>query len=121
MGENNFIKSNELRAMRIKEFPIRTGDSLFIDDMLEEQGTIKIYEYIGGRIYLEPDILKEAPLVAGISIKMSGNSLKIDKIFHEYGHQELVPLLMDQAVHFAGFYGYNIDPLNLSKEGNPKL
>lgn len=115
MEEGKFIASNELKVARIKECPIKAEDNLIIDDRLEEQGTLQMHEYIGGNIYLEPGILKEAPLVAGISIKRSGSYLRIDKIFHEYGHQELVPLLRKQIVHFAEFYGLKIEPLDLKK------
>lgn len=48
MEENNSIVNNELKDMRIRENPIEISGSLLVDDRLEEQGTIKIYEYIGG-------------------------------------------------------------------------
>ena len=88
----NFITSSELAEMRKRESPINAGDSMFVYDRLEEQGILQIHEYIGACLYLEPNILEEAPLVAGVSIKRSGKSLEIDKTFHEHGHGELAPL-----------------------------
>lgn len=52
MEENNSIVNNELKDMRIRENPIEISGSLLVDDRLEEQGTIKIYEYIGGGLYI---------------------------------------------------------------------
>ncbi len=110
MSADNFITSSELAEMRKRELPINAGDSLLIIDRLEEQGILEAYEYIGGCLYLGPgySLSGNAPLVAGVSIKKSGKSLKIDKTFHEYGHEGLVPLLVEQVLHFAEFYGYGI-------------
>lgn len=121
MGDSNFITSSELAEMRKRESPINAGDSMFVYDRLEEQGILQIHEYIGGCLYLEPNILEEVPLVAGVSIKRSGKSLKIDKAFHEHGHGELTPLLVKQVEHFAEFYGYGMEPLNLCGEGNHNI
>lgn len=113
MSVDNFITSSELAEMRKRESPINAGDSMFIYDRLEEQGILQIHEYIGGCLYLEPNILEEAPLVAGVSIKRSGKSLEIDKTFHEHGHGELAPLLLEQVEHFAEFYGFGMEPQHL--------
>ena len=123
MGENNFIVNNELKAMRINENPIAISGSLLVDDRLEEQGIIKIYEYIGRTLYLEPgNLLSEnAPLVAWISIKKSGNCLKDGRVYHEFGYDELEPLLKGQAEHFAEFYGYSMESMYYRKSENPNL
>ena len=123
MGETNFITSNELKAMRIRQHPIAISDSLLVDDKLEEQGTIKIYEYIGGILYLEPGHLfsENALLVAWISIKKSGNCLKDGRVYHEFGYDELEPLLKGQAEHFAEFYGYSMESMDYRKAENPNL
>lgn len=123
MGENNSIISNELKVMRINENPIAISGSLLVDDRLEEQGTIKIYEYIGGILYLEQGHLLSgnAPLVAWISIKKSGNCLKDGRVYHEFGYDELEPLLKGQAEHFAEFYGYSMESMDYRKSENPNL
>ena len=123
MEENNSIVNNELKDMRIRENPIEISGSLLVDDRLEEQGIIKIYEYIGGILYLEPgNLLSEnAPLVAWISIKKSGNCLKDGRVYHEFGYDELEPLLKGQAEHFAEFYGYSMESMYYRKSENPNL
>ena len=123
MRENNSIISNELKDMRIRENSIGISGSLLVDDRLEEQGTIKIYEYIGGTLYLEPGHLLSgnAPLVAWISIKKSGNCLKDGRVYHEFGYDELEPLLKGQAEHFAEFYGYSMESMDYRKAESPKL
>lgn len=123
MEENNSIVNNELKDMRIRENPIEISGSLLVDDRLEEQGIIKIYEYIGRTLYLEPgNLLSEnAPLVAWISIKKSGNCLKDGRVYHEFGYDELEPLLKGQAEHFAEFYGYSMESMYYRKSENPNL
>ena len=123
MEENNSIVNNELKDMRIRENPIEISGSLLVDDRLEEQGAIKIYEYIGGTLYLEPGHLlsENAPLVAWISIKKSGNCLKDGRVYHEFGYDELEPLLKGQAEHFAEFYGYSMESMYYRKSENPNL
>ena len=54
MGDINFITSSELGGLRTKEFQMETGDSLFIIDRLEEQGTLRAHEYIGGCLCVGP-------------------------------------------------------------------
>ena len=123
MGDSNLITSSELGGLRTKEFQMETGDSLFIIDRLEEQGTLEAHEYIGGCLCVGPgySLTGNAPLVAEISIMRSGKSLKIDKAFHEHGHGDLIPLLIGKAEHFAEFYGYGMEPLNLCGEGNHNI
>ena len=121
MSVDNFITSSELAEMRTNEFQMETGDSLLIIDRLEEQGILEAHEYIGGCLCVGSgySLSGNAPLVAGVSIKKSGKYLKIDKTFHEHGHEELVPLLIGKVVHFAEFYGYDIEYLNSRKSENP--
>ena len=123
MSVDNFITSSELGGLRTKEFQMETGDSLFIIDRLEEQGTLRAHEYIGGCLCVGPgySLTGNAPLVAEISIMRSGRTLRIDKTFHEHGHAELIPLLIGKVLHFAEFYGYGMEPLNLCGEGNHNI
>lgn len=116
MEEGNFIASSELKAMRIRDCPMKAEGSLVIDDRMEEQGTLRIHEYIGGCLYLGAGIMGQAPLVAGISVMKSGDSLKVGEMFHEHGHEDLAPLLAGMAKHFAGFYGYAISFLAEAEE-----
>lgn len=123
MGDSNFITSSELAEMRKRESPINAGDSMFIYDRLEEQGILQIHEYIGGCLCVGPgySLTGNAPLVAEVSIMRSGRTLRIDKTFHEHGHAELIPLLIGKVKHFAEFYGYGMEPLNLCGEGNHNI
>ena len=77
MGDSNLITSSELSELRTKEFQMETGDSLFIIDRLEEQGTLRAHEYIGGCLCVGPgySLTGNAPLVAEVSIMRSGRTL----------------------------------------------
>jgi len=106
MFEKNFITSDELREMRLKEHRIRREENLLIDDRLES-GYLGIYEYIGGCLYLEPQFLEDL-LIAGIEIiKSDEKEVKLNSIFCKFGHEEMVPLMVKQIKHFADFYGYD--------------
>lgn len=122
MFEKNFITSNELKEMRLNGHRLQLGGNLIVDDRLESEGTIRISEYIGGCLYLEPEhlFLENAPVVAGISISRSGELLVLRKVFCEYGHEGFIPLLMEEVGHFAEFYGYSLGFLNLKKTGKPQ-
>lgn len=117
MFVKNFITSNELKEMRLNGHRLQLGGNFIIDDRLESEGTIRIFEYIGGCLYLEPEhlFLKNAPVVAGISISRSGDSLMLKKVSCGHGHEESIPLLMNQVGHFADFYGYAMNFMDLGK------
>lgn len=120
--EENFIASGELRELRLNKHRMQLGGDFIIDDRLESEGALRISEYIGGCLYLEPGplFLENAPVVAGISISRSGDSLMLREVFCEYGHEEFIPLLMKQVEDFAEFYGYSLGLLNLKKAGKPQ-
>lgn len=121
MFEKNFITSGELRELRINGCRIQLGGDFIIDDRLESEGSIRISEYIGGCLYLEPEhlFLENAPVVAGISISRSGDSLMLEKVSCGHGHEGLIPLLAGQVRHFAEFYGYGVDfPDLLRRQSN---
>lgn len=121
MFEKDFIASGELRELRLNGHRLQLGGDFIIDDKLESEGTLKIFEYIGGCLYLEPEylFLENAPVVAGISISRSGNSLILKEVFCEHGHGEFIPLLMKQVRHFAEFYCYGVDFLDLLIKQGP--
>lgn len=105
--EKNFITSDELRKNRLNEHGIQGKQNLIIDDKLES-GYLGIHEYIGGCLYLEPKFLKDL-LVAGIEIiKSGGKEVKVMRVSCEFGHEELIPLMLGQLIHFGKFYGYDI-------------
>lgn len=117
MFEKNLITSNELREMRLNGHRLQLGGDFIVDDRLESEGTIRIFEYIGGCLYLGLEHLfpENAPVVAGISISRSGDSLVLKEVFCEFGHEGLIPLLAGQVRHFADFYGCHVYFLDLGK------
>lgn len=120
MFEKDFITGSELRGLRLTGNRLQLGGDFIVDDKLESEGTLKISEYIGGCLYLEPEYLfmENAPVVAGVSISRSGGSLMLKEVFCELGHEGLIPLLAGQVRHFAEFYGYGVDfPCLLMRPG----
>lgn len=113
MLEKNFIASDELREMRLAEHRIQK-EGLMVDDRLES-GFIGIYDYIGDCLYLEPQLLEDL-LVAGIEIiKSGGKEVGVKRVFYEFGHKELVPMMMGQLKHFHDFYDFSVAFLDLRK------
>lgn len=58
------------RMMRINAHPINTDDSLIVEDRLEQEGSIRLFEYTGGTLY-PPSVLSgqsNAALVAAAEI-----------------------------------------------------
>lgn len=115
MFERNFITGNGMRELRLNGHRLQLAGDFIIDDRLESEGTLRISEYIGGCLYLEPEplFLENAPVVAGISISKSEDFLILKEVSCEHGHEEFIPLLMKQVAHFAGFYGYQVSFLDL--------
>lgn len=119
---NLIIASNEWKGERIKRCPIKM-DNMLADDRLEEQGILKIYEYIGGCVYLDPELLgKNAAPVAEIEIIKTGEKeVKLKKKSCQFGHDDLVPLMLGQLIHFGKFYEYDIAFLDLKKNRKPNI
>lgn len=116
MEKGNFITSEELREMRLSGHRMEPGQDLLIEDRLEGKGCLRIYEYTGGCVYLEPELLEKAPLVAGIELeKMGEKGVRVKKIFYEYGHEDLVSAMVEQVKYFVEFYGFNLTFLDLGK------
>lgn len=96
------------RMIRILEKPVKTAEAVIVDDRLETEGTLRLYECTGGPVYLDPPRAGNMAEIAGISIdKTNGAEVRVSRIFCEYGHEEFVPELVGQARHFAEFYGYS--------------
>lgn len=104
-----------LRAMRIRRNPVRLEEGIVCNDQLESRGLIQIMEYTGGGLYIpigNHDMEQDANAVMVAEIRVSVFSeerrVHIDRIFHEYGHEELVEVLMGQVLNFADFYCYSV-------------
>lgn len=115
---HSLLPDVNLKMMRIKEHPIGASENLVIYDGLETEGRLKFYENVGGNIYLsvDPSALNNLVLVAVAEVEETDEKeLKVKKIFHEYGYDELWNSLVDQLFHFADFYGFSIKILDLRK------
>jgi len=100
-----------LRLLRIKRNPIKLNEGLICNDQLETKGTIQVLEHTGGSLYIQVDTNNMgheagAVMVAEVtvSVDLKERVVYIDRIYHEYGHDELVPILMGQISNFADFY-----------------
>lgn len=115
--------SESLRKMRFQRSTMDCGQNIFVEDRLESEGIIKIYEYIGGTFYLpinanEMNIFRNHVVpIAGISVTIvDEEKVQIDKIFCEYGYDEYIPKIMEQIMNFADFYGLKVSILDLEKD-----
>lgn len=110
-----------MKWLRIKEHPFDASEgNMVVDDRLETEGTLKIYEKLGGSIYLflPPSAMNNIVLVGEVEVKDLGEKkLWMKRIFYEYGYDELWNPLMEQLQHFAEFYGYALGALDLRKRG----
>lgn len=117
---HNLVPDESLRMKRIQEYPFKVvEENLNIDDRLEAMGTLKVYENMGGSVYLflEPAFMDNLCLIAEAELKnLSGNKLTVGKTFREYGYDETWYALVDQLFHFADFYGFSIEVLDLGKK-----
>lgn len=96
------------RLMRIQEKPVEAGEPVIVDDRLETEGTLRLYECAGRPVYLDPPLTGNMAEIARISIvKTNGTEVRLSQVFCEYGHEGLVLELVGQARHFAEFYGYS--------------
>lgn len=115
--------SNSLKTMRIARCPLDGGDNIFVEDMLESDHFIKIYEYLGGTFYIPVDTNEmkhssKAVPIAGISVSVfeEDEIVQVDKIFCEFGDEGFISKLMKQVMNFADFYGLKVSILDLRKE-----
>lgn len=110
-GNYGLPMDESLRPMRIKRNPVKLEDGLVCNDQLEAKGIIRILEYTGGSLYIQADVENTGKdenviMVAEVmvSVDFEKRVVYIDRIFHEYGHDELIPILMEQVSNFADFY-----------------
>ena len=108
---------DSIQLMRISEHPICISDSLeniiVFDDL--EHGRLSIYEQIGGPVTVQQlesqfTVINNAALLAEITINSNwkDEGVFIWKISCEYGHENLVEPMINQVLHFAGYYNqYN--------------
>lgn len=106
MKEYRLPISESFKKKRMQRCPLDCGDGILVNDQLESEGFIKIYEYLGGTVYL--DEVQKSPNVvpiAGISVKIleKEHMVQIDKIYCEFGYDEFIPELMKQIMNFADF------------------
>ena len=104
---------DSMQLMRISEHPICISDSfenLIIYDNLEH-GRLSIYEQIGGPVTVQQfesqfTTINNAALLAEITINSNWkeDGVFIWKVSCEYGHENLVEPMINQVLHFAGYY-----------------
>ena len=107
--------SESLRGMRIAKCLLDCGDGIFVDDRLETESFIKIYEYLGGTFYVpmsagELEHSSKVVPIAGIkvSVKEAEQIVQVDKIFCEFGSEEYIAKLLQQVMDFADFYSLKV-------------
>jgi len=104
---------DSMQLERITQHPIQIKESFVVNDNLEA-GTIRIYETTGGslniqQLYTGYGNVKGAVLVAESIINdiINGEEEKgifVHKIICEYGYEFLIQPIIEQILHFAGFY-----------------
>lgn len=119
--KSNILMDDSLRLIRIRGQPIHCDENLLVIDWLE-RGFLRLYEYMGGSIYIsndtsEMDGYSNVAMVAEliVSLRPERKEVKIERIFCEFGF-EYEDLLKSQLRHFADFYGYYIVLLDLTKK-----
>ena len=84
---HNLVPDESLRMKRIQEYPFKAiEENLNIDDRLETMGKLKVYENIGGSVFLflEPTLMDNLCLVAEAELKnLSEKKLTVGNTFHE--------------------------------------
>ena len=124
--EYSLPMDESLRTMRIKRNPVRLEEGLVCNDQLESKGVIQIMEYTGGGLYIQIDPNSNSTeqtsnvvMVAEITvdIDLGEREVHVKRIYYEYGHDELVPILLGQVVNFADFYNCRISISDPRKAG----
>ena len=119
--EHRLPISESLRKSRLQRCLLDYGDGILVDDRLESDGFIKIYECLGGTIYLSSTeemnhFQNNVVPIAGISVSIrDGQVVQIDKIFCEFGHQGFIGILLKQTMSFADFYGLRVSIVDIRK------
>lgn len=118
--KSNILMDDSLRLMRIRGQPIHRDENLLVIDWLE-RGFLRLYEYMGGSIYIsndtsEMDGYSNVAMIAEliVSLRVERKEVKIERIFNEYGYN-YEDLLKQQLMHFASYYGFSLGLLDLRK------
>lgn len=115
---HRLVAGSNLKEDRIKGHSIAYEGDLVIDDKLEEEGTVKFFENLGGSVYMsmEPSAMENLVLVGSVELEdLGGKKLYMRKIFYQYGHDELQDTMVDWISYFADFYGFSFIFLDLRK------
>lgn len=115
---HRLVVGNNLKADKIKGHPLVYGGNLVIDDKLEEEGTVKFFENLGGSVYMfmEPSVMENLVLIGPVELEdLGGNKLYMRKSFYEYGYDELWDTMADWISYFADFYDFSFIFLDLRK------
>lgn len=113
------------RMIRSSLHPVKTNANLIVDDRLEQEGCIRLFEYTGGALY-PPSVLSGQPnavLVAAAEItRKETGGIKVKRLFCEFGYDSLACLIVDQLLHFADFHGYgDVEFLDLRKNNRKSV
>lgn len=106
------MMTDSMQTMRIAKHPLLADGNLIVADFLE-YGNLKIYEQTGEialqalQLFTGIDCWPGAAMVAKTVIFWSErkDSINIDSIFCEYGHEELAKAMIRHVISFAEFYG----------------
>lgn len=106
------------RERRLKKHPINIKGDYIIVDRLEIDGTLKLFEYLGGPMYtpFNPERMENVALVASAKINLNHQSkeVRMGKVNCNYGY-DFWGAMIRHVLQFADFYGYSVALLNLKK------
>ena len=118
---------DSLRGLRLKKYPLQLDENILIFDRLEADGSLLLYEYTGGGLYLpvtlhELEDCENAVLAAGVAVSVFvGEKLVyVNKYFSQLGYEEYISILLGYIDVFAKFYGYSSSILALRNGINSK-
>ena len=118
---------DSLRGLRLKKYPLQLDENIRIFDRLEADGSLLLYEYTGGGLYLpvtlhELEDCENAVLAAGVAVSVFvGEKLVyVNKYFSQLGYEEYISILLGYIDVFAKFYGYSSSILDLRNGINSK-
>ena len=118
---------DSLRGLRLKKYPLQLDEDILIFDRLEADGSLLLYEYTGGGLYLpvtlhELEDCENAVLAAGVAVSVFvGEKLVyVNKYFSQLGYEEYISILLGYIDVFAKFYGYSSSILDLRNGINSK-
>ena len=118
---------DSLRGLRLKKYPLQFDENILIFDRLEADGSLLLYEYTGGGLYLpvtlhELEDCENAVLAAGVAVSVFffEKLVYVNKYFSQLGYEEYISILLGYIDVFAKFYGYSSSILDLRNGINSK-